>query len=251
MNKNTEVIFGIHAVEQVVNKRPECIINLWVQDNLKSSTAKKLLHKLNRLDIRIQFVNRKTLDKMTNDNRHQGILIEVKGISTNIYHDLESVISKKTSDSLYLILDSIQDPHNFGACIRTAVAAGVEAIIIPKNKAVSVNETVRKVASGAAENIIIITVVNITRTIKSLKEAGIWIVGTASELGTSLYELDLTMPTAIVMGNEESGIRSQIKKECDYIASIPISGKIDSLNISVAAGVILFEAVRQRKANSS
>ena len=248
MSKKTERIFGIHAVEQVIDKSPEIIINVWMQQNLESDSARALSKKIKKLDIPVQSVNRATLDKMTKGQRHQGIMIEVKATVTKTETDLESVISAaENGNPLYLVLDSVQDPHNLGACIRTAVAAGVTAVIIPRDRAASINETVRKVASGAVESITIVTVVNLVRAIKQLKEAGVWVVGTAGESTTSIYDLDLSIPTAIVMGGEDKGMRSSTRGECDYIASIPIQGDIESLNVSVATGVALFEVVRQRK----
>jgi 23S rRNA (guanosine2251-2'-O)-methyltransferase len=140
----------------------------------------------------------------------------------------------------------VQDPHNLGACIRTADAAGVTAVIIPNDRAASINETVRKVASGAVENVTVISVVNLVRALKKIKDSGVWVVGTAGDAEQSIYELDLKMPTAIVMGGEGKGMRSSVQKECDYIAALPINGQVESLNVSVAAGVVLYEVIRQR-----
>lgn len=251
MSKKTERIYGIHAVEQVLQKTPELITNVWLQQTLESDAARTLKNDLNNLGIPVQSVTRSTLDKMTKNQRHQGIMIEIKSLKKP-EQDLDSVLEKnQSSNPLYLILDSVQDPHNLGACIRTAVAAGVTAVIIPKDRAASVNETVRKVASGAVENMTVVSVVNLVRAMKKIKEAGVWIVGTAGEAPVSIYDLDLTIPTAIVMGGEDKGMRSSIRNECDYIASIPVRGEIDSLNVSVATGVALYEVIRQRQAGNN
>lgn len=249
MSKKTERIYGIHAVEQILQKTPERIINIWIQQSLESGAGRTLNNQLNNLGIPVQSVTRSTLDKMTKGQRHQGVMIEIKSLDKTTDHDLDSVLDEnQNSNPLYLILDSIQDPHNLGACIRTAVAAGVTAVIIPKDRAVGINETVRKVASGAVENMTVISVVNLVRAIKQIKKSGVWVVGTAGDAPGTIYELDMTTPTAIVMGGEDKGIRSSIRNECDYIASIPVKGEIESLNVSVAAGVALYEVIRQRRA---
>jgi 23S rRNA (guanosine2251-2'-O)-methyltransferase len=149
-----------------------------------------------------------------------------------------------------LILDGIQDPHNLGACLRTADAAGVDAVVVPKDRAVSLTDTVRKIACGAAESVPFFQVTNLVAVMKTRKEAGVWIVGTSDRAEKSLYELDMTCPTALVIGGEADGIRRLTADSCDFLASIPMSGKVPCLNASVAAGVALFEVVRQRMGKS-
>jgi len=155
----------------------------------------------------------------------------------------------KIKNPLLLVLDGIQDPHNLGACMRTADAAGVDAVIVPKDKAVSITETVRKIACGAAENIMFIQVTNLATFLTKLKDNNIWIVGTSDRTEKSLYKMDFSGPTAIVIGSEGSGMRRLTADRCDFLASIPMQGKVECLNASVAAGVALFEAVRQRLQN--
>lgn len=244
MSKRTEYIYGLHAVEQVLQSSPDSILSVWMQDSIKLNTIRD---QIERSGLSIQTVPRSTLDKLTNNQNHQGILLEVRKTTKKIEYDLDEILeNNKESNSLYLILDSVQDPHNLGACIRTADAAGVTAVIIPKDRAASINDTVRKVASGAVENVVVVSVVNLVRAIKKLKEAGVWVVGTAGDAEQSIYDIDMKTATAIVMGGEGKGMRSSVSKECDYIASIPIKGQIESLNVSVAAGVTLYEVVRQR-----
>ncbi|MCG8379128.1 MAG: 23S rRNA (guanosine(2251)-2'-O)-methyltransferase RlmB [Proteobacteria bacterium] len=247
MGKRTEQIYGLHSVEQVLRSAPDSILNVWVQESIDSDSINAIREGFKALGLSIQTVPRSTLDKMTNNQNHQGVLLEVRKTAKKSEHNLDEVLEQnKDTNPLYLILDSVQDPHNLGACIRTADAAGVTAVIIPKDRAAGINETVRKVASGAVENVAVINVVNLVRAIKKIKEAGVWVVGTAGNAEQSIYDLELKTPTAIVMGGEDKGMRDSVKKECDYIASIPIKGKIESLNVSVAAGVALYEVIRQR-----
>ncbi|UCD63730.1 MAG: 23S rRNA (guanosine(2251)-2'-O)-methyltransferase RlmB [Candidatus Zixiibacteriota bacterium] len=167
--------------------------------------------------------------------------IEVKGED-----DLLEIVRSLSSPALILVLDSIQDPHNLGACLRVADAAGVDAVVSPRDRAVSITPTVRQVASGAAEHIPFVRVTNLVRTIGQLKEAGTWIVGTSDSASQSIYEMDLKGPTALVMGSEGKGLRRLVEEKCDFLARIPMRGSVECLNVSVAAGVCLFEAVRQR-----
>jgi 23S rRNA (guanosine2251-2'-O)-methyltransferase len=247
MSKRTEQIFGLHAVNQLLENSPDRILNVWIQEAINSDSVRSIHEKINNLGLTVQTVPRATLNKMTKNQNHQGVIIEVRTVSKKTEHDLTDILEQnKDTNPLYLILDSVQDPHNLGACIRTADAAGVTAVIIPKDRSASINETVRKVASGAVENVIVISVVNLVRAIKQIKHAGVWVVGTAGDANQTIYELDLKVPTAIVMGGEGKGMRSSVQKECDYVASLPILGKIESLNVSVATGVTLYEVIRQR-----
>lgn len=165
--------------------------------------------------------------------------------------DLFDIIENIDDDPLILILDGIQDPHNLGACLRTADAAGVHAVIAPKDRAVSITETVRHIARGGAESVPFIQVTNLARTMKKLQEANVWLVGTADQADQSIYDVDLTGPLGLVMGFEGRGIRRLTRERCDFLASIPMAGKVECLNVSVAAGVCLFEAVRQRAAKGN
>lgn len=247
MARRTEQIFGLHAVNQMLETSPDRILNVWIQEAINSDSARSLQEAVNKLGLSVQIVPRSTLSRMTKNQNHQGIIVEVKPSKKKADNDLDDVLKfNKDSNPLYLILDSVQDPHNLGACIRTADAAGVAAIIIPKDRSASINETVRKVASGAVENVTVISVVNLVRAIKKIKEAGVWVVGTAGDAEQSIYDLDMKTATAIIMGGEGKGMRESVLKECDYVASLPILGQIESLNVSVATGVVLYEVIRQR-----
>ena len=247
MGKRTDQIFGLHAVKQVLENSPETILSALIQESIHSDSVRSIHESLNKLGVSIQTVPRSTLSKMVKNQNHQGVILEVRKAAKKTEQDLDDVLEQnQDGNPLYLILDSVQDPHNLGACIRTADAAGVTAVIIPNDRAASINETVRKVASGAVENVTVISVVNLVRAIKKIKEAGVWVVGTAGDVEQTIYDLDLKIPTAIVMGGEGKGMRDSVQKECDYTASIPIHGDVESLNVSVAAGVVLYEVIRQR-----
>lgn len=248
MAKRTEQIFGIHAVSQMLESSPDRIINVWVQEAINSDSVRAIQSEMNKLGLAVQTTPRATMSRMTKNQNHQGVIVEVKPAKKKTDNDLDQILEQnKDNNPLYLILDSVQDPHNLGACIRTAEATNVTAIIIPKDKAVGITDTVRKVASGAVENVTVITVTNLVRAIKKIKESGAWVVGADGEAEESIYDMNMKVPTAIIMGGEGKGMRESVMKECDYIAALPILGQIESLNVSVATGVILYEVVRQRK----
>ena len=248
MTKKIEKIYGIHSAMEILKTSPDRILNIWLQDSAKSKPIVLIHDAAKNIGLSIQLSKRDRLDKMTNNKNHQGVVLAIKETNETNSNNLDEVLKKnENTNPIYLILDSIQDPHNLGACIRTAVAAGVSAIIIPKDRAVGVNETVKKVACGAAENITIITVVNLVRAIKKIKEMGIWVIGAVGNTEESIYDFDLKGAIAIVIGGEDKGIRSLVRNECDFIGSLPITKRTESLNASVATGIILFEAVRQRK----
>ena len=238
MKKNKK-IYGIHTVNEFFKTSPHRVLNISIQESIRSKLIENICETAKKHKLPIKVLKKDQLNKMVNSENHQGIVIEIKEKSRDSSNQLETILkSNMDTQPIYLILDSIQDPHNLGACIRSAVAANVSAIIIPKNRAATVNETVKKVACGAAENLTIVTVVNLVRAIKKMKEAN---------TKKSIYDIDMTAAVAVIIGNEEKGIRLSIKKECDYVGSLPISDKVQSLNASVAAGIILFEAVRQRR----
>ena len=246
--KKNEKIYGIHSVTEFIKVSPDRIINLWIQESIESESILSICDMAKSNGLLIQKSKKETLDKMVNMQNHQGVVLQIMKSSNASTNSIEEILEKnKDKNPIYLILDSIQDPHNLGACIRTALASGVSAVIIPKDRAARINETVRKVACGAVENINIITVVNLVQTIKKLKEKGAWIIGTDGDAEQSIYDFDLKSPIAIVVGGENKGIRTQVLKECDFVGSLPTTEDIESLNVSVTTGIVLFEAVRQRK----
>ena len=244
---NYEIIHGIHAVHHTLEHSIDNVLEVWVQDNKQSSAKLEKITQLTKeASLSIQYVTRQTLDKQTGNARHQGVAVKCK-ILRPVNLDLKSLLASNDNElPLYLVLDGVQDPHNLGACLRTADASGVKAVFIPKDNAVGVNPTVRMVASGAAEYVPVISVTNLARTLREMQEAGIWIIGTADDVEQSIYEVDFNRPLALVLGTEGKGLRQNTRKQCDVLMSIPMMGKVESLNVSVAAGVCLYEAVRQR-----
>ena len=248
MNKKTEITCGTHAVRHALKNASSDVLEMWTQDNKRPSKAiAEILALAKNKQISVQIVATKTLDNLTHQANHQGVVLrrKVTAIDSNI--DLASVLEPDDgTNALYLVLDGVQDPHNLGACLRTADAVGVRAVILPKDRAVGVNETVRKVACGAAENTPVIHVTNLSRSLKEMQEAGVWVIGTDDEAENTIYQEDLNSTIALVMGSEGEGLRQKTRKHCDKLVSIPMAGVVESLNVSVAAGIFLYEAKRQR-----
>ncbi|AGQ39254.1 TPA: 23S rRNA (guanosine(2251)-2'-O)-methyltransferase RlmB [Mannheimia haemolytica] len=244
----SEQIYGIHAVKAFWDNAPERLIEVLVLKGREDKRLMPLLNELQRLGVAIQQVNRQTLDNKSQGEVHQGIIARVVPQKELNEHDLEAILSQK-KNPLLLILDGVTDPHNLGACLRTADAAGVDAVIVPKDKSAQLTPTARKVACGAAEVMPLIRVTNLARTMRDLQERhNVWIVGTAGEAESGIYEAKLTGSIALVMGAEGDGMRRLTREHCDQLISIPMAGSVSSLNVSVATGVCLFEIVRQKLA---
>ncbi|MEN8216742.1 MAG: 23S rRNA (guanosine(2251)-2'-O)-methyltransferase RlmB [Pseudomonadota bacterium] len=241
--KNTEKIFGLHAVRQVFKNDFSRVMELWVQQELHSARLQALLKQAEQQGIAIQSVPKKTLDSLSDNGHHQGIVIRCKARPQST---LEEILASKTVPAFLLVLDEVQDPHNLGACLRTADAAGIDAVIVPKNQACQLTATVRQVASGAADSVPLVQVTNLARTLRWLQDRGVWLVGTDAESQSSLFDSSLTGSLALVLGAEGRGLRRLTRETCDVLVRIPMSGTVESLNVSVAAGVCLYEAVRQR-----
>jgi len=247
-SKKSEIVFGIHSVQTLLKSASDRIQQLYLLQGRKDQRIAQLIELAEKQGVNYTFKSRDDLDSMA-DGNHQGVIAEC---SAGEIHDEAFLVSlldnldEQSTPPLLLILDGVTDPHNLGACLRTAEAAGVHGVIAPKNNSASINPTVRKVASGAAELIPYIPVTNLARTMKALQQRGIWIVGSAGEADKSLYDMDLKGAMAIVMGAEGDGLRRLTRESCDYLASIPMVGGVSSLNVSVAVGVCLFEALRQR-----
>jgi len=248
MSKNkTEIVYGLHTVQHAIEQSPETILDFWIQASSRSSAVKQLITMAESKSLLLQQVPRATLDKLTDGHRHQGVVVRRQKPTVKKGADLQSMLNNlDIKSALFLILDGVQDPHNLGACLRTADATGVTAIIIPRDHSVGITASVRKVASGAAETVDIIYVANLARVMRQLQDAGIWLVGTTGEAGENLFNVDLTGPVALVMGCEGKGLRHNTRKHCDRLVSIPMQGRIESLNLSVATGICLYEVVRQR-----
>lgn len=247
----TELVFGVHAVRHALERGRQSILELWIQDNKQSAAQMRdILESARAMSVAIRAVPREQLDRETGFGRHQGLALLRRGGVRRPQH-LEELLSHTGANvPLLLVLDGVQDPRNLGACVRTADAAGADAVIIPKDRAAPMTAVARKVASGAAEGIPVITVTNLARALRAIRAAGIWVIGTAETADKSLYDIDLTIPTALVMGGEERGLRRNIRGHCDHLAGLPMQGVVESLNIAVAAGICLYEAMRQRRARS-
>lgn len=245
----SEQIYGIHAVKAFLDNAPERLIEVLVLKGREDKRLTPLLNELQRLGISIQSVNRQTLDNKAQGEVHQGIMAKIVPQKELNEHDLDAILAHKQTPFL-LILDGVTDPHNLGACLRTADAAGVDAVIVPKDKSAQLTAIARKVACGAAETVPLIRVTNLARTMRELQEQhNIWIVGTAGEATSGIYQAKLTGAIALVMGAEGEGMRRLTREHCDQLISIPMAGSVSSLNVSVATGVCLFEIVRQKLAS--
>lgn len=242
---NDNIIYGINPITQMLGTMPNKILEITISQDKNDPRMQKIIALAKEHSIAVHRIDPKKLAKMFATENHQGIIAKIKATSLLSENDLASLL-KSTDNPLFLILDGVQDPHNFGACLRTADAAGVTAVIIPKDNAVGITPVVRKVASGAADTVPIVQVSNLARVMRDLQELGCWIVGTDGEGTQNIYDVDLKGSIAIVMGAEGEGMRQLTKKHCDFLAKIPMQGTVESLNVSVATGICLFEAQRQR-----
>ncbi len=238
-----EVIYGLHAVEKFVKQAPQLVYTLSFIKGQLNNRQQSLYDYAVSLGLSPEYVTKSAFNKV--DGNHQGVMALVAKQPDLNESDLVSLI-EKTTNPLFIFLDEVQDPQNLGAILRTADAVGVDAVIIPKHNSVGMSPTVRKVASGAADNVKLIVVSNLTRTIKEMKQAGVWMVGLDGDTEQTIYDQDFTGPIGIVMGTEGTGLRRLTRETCDYLAAIPMMGVVESLNVSVATGVTVYEAYRQR-----
>ena len=241
-----EWLFGLHAVQAVLKTSGSKIQELRVQKGRDDQRLKKILNLAEQQSIPVNWVLRSDLDALAS-GRHQGVAALCEGAGVQDENYLFALLQGLNEPPFLLVLDGVTDPHNLGACMRSADAAGVQAVIVPKDNAVGVTPTVQKVACGAAETVPLVVVTNLSRTLKQLQEQGLWVVGTAGEAEQLVYDVDLKGPMALVMGAEEKGLRRLTRENCDLLVKLPMAGVVSSLNVSVATGVCLFEAVRQRK----
>lgn len=252
MGSNQNWIIGIHAVTEALQQNADNLAQLLLQADRKDQRLNAIRELAQQVGVPVTELRKQELDRQVGGS-HQGVaamLGDAGATAPAGEKNLFSLLDSLDHEPLLLILDSITDPHNLGACLRTADAAGVDAVIIPKDKSAPINATVRKVACGAAETVSIIVVTNLARCMQALQERGIWIVGTADETDSSLYEMDLKGPIALAMGSEGTGLRRLTREHCDYLVALPMAGAVSSLNVSVATGISLFEAVRQRRSVS-
>ena len=240
----TRVIHGFHAVTARIRQHADSVLELYVDTQRRDPRVRDLLKLAESNNVRVVPVDTKRLDGMAGNARHQGVAARVDA-AQKVRH-LDDVLDTLTEPALLLVLDGVQDPHNLGACLRSADAFGIHAVIAPKDRAVGLNATVEKVACGAAETVPYITVTNLARTLRELQERDIWVVGADSEAETELHGFRHAGALAWVLGAEGEGLRRLTKETCDQLVRIPMLGSVESLNVSVSAGVCLFEARRQR-----
>ena len=243
-----EKIYGIHAVEALLRYHPKRVKQLLVADSRNEQGLQAILLLAEQERVAVQNVARQEIDQQAGEVVHQGVMAWVAPSQVWSEQMLETLLLQQETPALLLVLDGVTDPHNLGACLRTADAAGALAVIIPKDKAATLNATVRKVACGAAEVIPLVTVTNLARSLEKLRKQGFWVVGTAGEAEQTLYQQDLRGNLVMVMGAEGKGMRRLTREHCDFLVKLPMAGSVSSLNVSVATGVCLFEAQRQRNA---
>jgi len=242
------VAYGIHAVRVLLARNPERVSRLLVTSGRDAGRLAELKSLAQRAGVQVSASDDASLDRLAEGGRHQGVVAEIVPRAGDPETQLEEALEAARGAPLLLVLDGVQDPHNLGACLRSADAAGVTAVIAPRDRAAGLTPVARKVAAGAAETVPFVPVVNLARALRALKERGIWLVGTDDAADKTLYQADLTGPVALVMGSEGEGLRRLTRENCDQLVSIPMAGAVESLNVSVATGVVLFEAVRQRSA---
>lgn len=240
-----ELVYGLHAVQSLLKSAPQRAQELLILRGRDDQRVQKVTQQARNLGLPVRLQTRGELDALC-DGNHQGVALYATPGKLHDERYLWELLESSEQEPFVLILDGVTDPHNLGACLRSADAAGVQAVIVPKDNSASLNETVRKVACGGADSVPLIPVTNLARAMKTLQEKGVWIVGTAGESTVSIFDAPLKGPLAIVMGAEGKGMRRLTREHCDHLVYIPMAGTVSSLNVSVAAGVCLFEAVRQR-----
>ena len=238
-----DLVYGLHAVRAVIDRAPERLLELWMAEPRHDARARDLKERAQAAGLKVQLVGNESLAKLAGDVAHQGVVAAVRPLKP---WDEEALIASVSTvpDPLLLVLDGVTDPHNLGACLRTADAAGVRAVILPKDRSAGVDAVARKVAAGAAEFVPTVPVTNLARALSRLKEKGVWVVGMAGEADQTLYAADLNRPLALVLGAEGEGMRRLTRETCDEIAGLSTKGVVDSLNVSAAGAVALYELTR-------
>jgi len=240
-----KILFGFHAVTVRLKTAPQSVVEVHVDVTRRDQRMRQFVERVKESGVKLFESDDERLNKICGNTRHQGVVARVHELAKA--HSLDDLLDAVEGPALLLVLDGVTDPHNLGACLRVADGAGVHAVIAPKDNAAGINATVAKVASGAAETVAYFMVTNLARTLNELKERDIWVVGTSDTATKSLYELDLKGPVALVLGAEGAGLRQLTARTCDELVRVPMKGAVESLNVSVAAGVCLYEALRQRE----
>ena len=241
---SAEYLYGYHAVLSRLKQAPQTCLEL-ICANKRNPRLLQIIDTAGNAGVSMRFEEREQLNALAGSDKHQGCLLKISG-EAGLSVSFDECLQAITPDSLLLVLDGVQDPHNLGACLRSADACAVDAVIIPKDRAVKMNATVRKVAAGGAESVPLIEVTNLARSLRELQQAGVWIFGTSGDAEASLYDFDYRGPVALVMGAEGSGLRRLTREACDHLIKLPMRGRVESLNVSVASGVCLYEIQRSR-----
>ena len=246
MSSTPKVLFGFHAVGVRLKTAPATVMEIYYEPTRRDARMRQFLDRVKEAGVRLIEADALRIAKLAGSHGHQGVAARVQPIKT--LHSLDDLLDALEGKEapLILVLDGVTDPHNLGACLRVADGAGAHAVIAPKDHAVGLNATVAKVASGAAETMPYLMVTNLARTLQELKERNIWVIGTSDDAPKTLFDMDLKGPTALVLGAEGAGMRQLTRKTCDELVSIPMQGAVESLNVSVASGICLYEARRQR-----
>jgi 23S rRNA (guanosine2251-2'-O)-methyltransferase len=243
VSSKTENIYGIHAVESILRNNPEQVVRVWFQSDRKDKRMQKLHDIAQSRGVSIELCSREALQHKSPDSRHQGVVAQVR-VFERAASGLADLLGRERL--LLLVLDGVEDPHNLGACLRSADAAGADAVMVSKNRSPGLTPVVRKVASGAAETTPLIQVSNLAQALQKLHDAGVWIIGAGGEADSSIYDCGVSDRLAIVMGAEGEGMRRLTRELCDEVVSIPMRGQVESLNVSVATGIFLFEFRRKQ-----
>ena len=239
-------IAGINAVASALEHDAEHVREVLIEAGAKNPRLVEIEERARQLDLPVRKVNSQAIGGVAGDLRHQGVVARYEAAKATSESELPALIEAAAGKAFILVLDGVQDPHNLGACLRSAAAAGVTAVIIPKDKAAPINATVRKTSAGAADRLPVVSVTNLARTLRTIKDAGVWVYGLDGAATASLYSVDLKGNVALVLGGEAEGMRRLTREHCDGLVKIVMPGEMESLNVSVAAGVAMFEAVRQR-----
>jgi 23S rRNA (guanosine2251-2'-O)-methyltransferase len=242
--KSTRHLLGFHAITARLRHHAQGVQTLFVDAARRDGRMRELIERAETAGVVVQAVDERRLQAMAGHDAHQGVVAVIDGTLPHV--TLDDVLESATEPLLLLVLDGVTDPHNLGACLRSADAFGVHALIVPKDRAVGVNATVAKAASGAADTVPVVSVTNLARALRALKERGVWLIGAAADGSENLFETELAGPLAWVLGAEGTGLRRLTRELCDRVVSIPLQGSVSSLNVSVATGVCLFETRRQR-----
>ena len=242
-----DLIYGLHAVRTLLDQKPVNVLEIWILDTRHDKPVRSIRGKARTYGIHIERSSRKTLDRLTDAAAHQGVVARCRSTRGGPVADIESLLARVDDTTLLLMLDGLTDPHNLGACLRNADAAAVSAIITPRSRGVGLTPAARKVASGAADSVPLITVANLARAIEIVQDTGVTVIGTADDATENIYDVDLRGPLAFVLGAEERGLRHLTRKRCDRLVRIPMLGVLSSLNVASACAVLVYEARRQQR----